>query len=224
MTLVGMMIRALCWYHMRRDFVKAYIAFPELKNWASAWRMRIRALEKINDSRVVAINNDIEFNKQQILLEKQLFDMKEICNEELANSDLHVRQKKVLNSLLRNWEGLSVFAQNPLIPMHNNLAERALRLLALGRKNFYGSHSEWSGQLAAICMSICKTAELHNLNPQAYIEFYFNMCAKNDSRTPDNISSLLPWNLSDEVIDTHNLRSCRPKSNSNHRPPFQRVV
>jgi transposase len=77
------------------------------------------------------------------------------------------------------------------------------------RNNFYGSRSEWSGQLAAMCLSICKTAELHGLNPHAYMVFYFNSCAKNDSRVPDNLDSLLPWNLTDEVIDTQNLRKLK---------------
>jgi transposase len=207
LILVGMIQRALCWYHVRRDFVKAFISFSELKEWASVWRSRIRTLEKINDARVAVINNIKEFSKQQILLENQLKDMKDICNKELEDASIKTKQKKVLESLMRNWAGLTVFVSNPLVPMHNNFSERALRLLALGRNNYYGSRSEWSAQLAAMCMSICKTAELHGLNPQAYIEFYFNICAKNDSRIPNDITSLLPWNLSSEVIDKHKLRS-----------------
>jgi len=36
--------------------------------------------------------------------------------------------------------------------------------------------------------------------------FYSNVCAKNDSRAPDNLESLLPWNPTDEVIYAYNLR------------------
>ena len=207
LVLVGKMLRALCWYHMRRDFIKAFISFPELKEWANDWRIRIRLLEKINDVRVACIGDLEKFNKQQQLLENQLSEMKTTCNNEFKDASLKDAQIKVLKSLLKNWDGLTVFVSNPLVPMHNNFAERALRLLALGRKNFYGSRSEWSGQLAAMCMSICKTAELHGLNPQAYIEFYFNRCTENPSREPKDITSLLPWNLSTEVIDMYNLRS-----------------
>jgi len=207
LVLVGKMLRALCWYHMRRDFIKAFISFPELKEWTNAWRIKIRLLEKINDARVACIGDSEKFNKQQLLLEKQLQEMKTTCNQEFEDASLKDIQRKVLKSLLKNWDGLTVFVSNPLIPMHNNFAERALRLLAVGRNNFYGSRSEWSGQLAAMCMSICKTAELHGLNPQAYIEFYFNMCTETASREPKDITSLLPWNLSTEVIDRYNLRS-----------------
>jgi len=46
----------------------------------------------------------------------------------------------VLLSALKHWDGLTVFVDNPLVPMDNNIAERALRPGALGRKNHYGAH------------------------------------------------------------------------------------
>ncbi len=121
LVLAGMMQRALCWYHMRRDFIKAFTSFPELKEWTNGWRKRIRILEKINDARVAIISDIEAFNKQQILLEKQLADMKDICRKELDDGSLKVKQRKVLESLMRNWEGLTVFVLNPLVPMHNNI-------------------------------------------------------------------------------------------------------
>ena len=56
---------------------------------------------------------------------------------------------KVLRSMARPWAGLLVFIDHPLVPMDNNIAERAHRTPVVGRKNFYGSGSLWSGQLAA---------------------------------------------------------------------------
>ncbi len=204
-VLAEMIRRALCWYHERRDFIRAAEAFPELEGWSLEWVERIHILETINDARVAALNDDNEFDTQQKLLEAQVLSMQDTCQNELEVSS-HSQQIKVLRSLTRNWEGLTVFVSNPLVPMHNNLAENGMRPVALARNNYYGSRSEWSGQLAAMCMSICKTAEMHGFNPQAYMEFYFNICAKNDSRAPDNLESLLPWNLSDEAIDAYNLR------------------
>jgi len=129
LALVGMMRRALCWYHVRRDFIKAYISFSELKEWANAWRKRIRILEKINDARVAVIDDSEELSKQQILLVKQLEDMKDICNKELKDVSLKIKQRKVLESLMRNWEGLTVFVLNPLVPMHNILKGHCAYLL-----------------------------------------------------------------------------------------------
>jgi len=63
--------------------------------------------------------------------------------------------------LKKNWLELTVFVDHPRIPMDNNLAERILRPAALGRKNYYGTHSEWSGRFTAMCMSILQTAGHH---------------------------------------------------------------
>ena len=49
--------------------------------------------------------------------------------------------RKAIDYLLRHWKGLTVFWEDPLIPLDNNRTVRALRLVVLGRKNHYGSRS-----------------------------------------------------------------------------------
>ncbi len=67
---------------------------------------------------------------------------------------------KVLRSMKEHWTGLTVFVKRPWVPMDNNVAERDARLAVVGRKNFYGSASLWSGQLAATMYSLLMTAKL----------------------------------------------------------------
>lgn len=50
--------------------------------------------------------------------------------------------------------------------------------MALGRKNYYGSFAAWSGQFAAICLSILQTAKLNGLKPVAYLTYYLDECAR----------------------------------------------
>jgi len=207
-ALAPMLLLALCWYHVRRDFIKAAISFPKLADWANRWIEMIAELEDINNIRVASfIQDSPDFPANQALLEKKVDCVFECCQEQLDDPTLTEAQSKVLRSLQKNKEGLTVFVSNPLVPMHNNLAERSLRPLALGRNNYYGSRSSWSGDLAAICMSIYMTAQLYNIDTQAYIRYYFHVCANNNSIPPDNLEPLLFWNLSDEIIDAHNLRS-----------------
>ncbi len=71
---------------------------------------------------------------------------------------------KVLQSMKNHWSGLTVFVDHPCVPMENNVAERAARLPVVGRKNFYGSGSEWSGQLAATMYSVLMTVKLWGIN------------------------------------------------------------
>ncbi len=204
--LAGIITRALCWYHQRRDFIKAEEAFPELKEWTSSWLDRIAVIEEINNKRVENLNNEAEFEKYQLQLEEVIAETIAACEKERASPSLKERQKKILKSMSRNREGLTVFVNNPLVPMHNNYAEQLMRAVALCRNNFLGSRVEWSGQLGAMCLSICKTADKHGLNPQAYLEYYFIRYAEYRRNASFEIKSLLPWNLSEEVIQIHNLR------------------
>jgi transposase len=71
----------------------------------------------------------------------------------------------VLSSLHEHWSGLTLFVEDPGIPMDNNRSERVLRGPALGRKNYYGSGAEWSGRLAAALFSLFGTLKLWQINP-----------------------------------------------------------
>ena len=207
-VLAPMLLLTLCWYHVRRDFIKTAVSFPKLADWANSWIDLIAGLEDINDIRVESfVLDNPDFPVNQALLENKVDHFFERCQEQLGDPALTDAQAKVLRSLQKNKEGLTVFVSNPLVPMHNNLSERSLRPLALGRNNYYGSRASWSGELAAICMSIYMTAQLYNIDTQAYMRYYFHVCANNDSKPPDNLEPLLFWNLSDEVIEAYNLRS-----------------
>jgi len=76
---------------------------------------------------------------------------------------------KLVHYILERWEGLKVFLDDPLVPLDNNAAERALRGPVLGRKNHYGSRSQRGTLVAAILYSLCETAKLHGLDPRTYL-------------------------------------------------------
>jgi transposase len=76
---------------------------------------------------------------------------------------------KLVRYILERWEGLTVFLDDPLVPLDNNAAERALRGPVLGRKNHYGSRSQRGAKVAGILYSLCETAKLHGLDPRAYL-------------------------------------------------------
>ncbi len=82
--------------------------------------------------------------------------------------------------------------------MDNNECERRLRDPAVGRKNYYGSGSVWSGMLTAIVFTICQTLLQNGIDPQRWFVAYFEACAQNGGHPPESIDAFLPWNLSDE--------------------------
>ena len=80
--------------------------------------------------------------------------------------------RKVLRTLRTYWAGLVLFLEHPWLELDNNAAERAIRPAVVGRKKYYGSGSQWSGQLAATMMSLLATARLWHLNPRTWLSAY----------------------------------------------------
>jgi transposase len=76
---------------------------------------------------------------------------------------------KAIDYALNLWPGLTAFLDHAAIPLDNNATERALRGLALGRKNHYGSRSERGTRVAAVFYSLLESAKLAGLEPAAYL-------------------------------------------------------
>jgi len=207
-ALIEGLVRALCWSHFRRDFVDAGKSINALKAWADLWVSRIAGIYRLNDERLAVLDKPELFSAAQSRLESALESMLSLIGAELEDPSLHWQQQKVLNSALQHWDGLTIFVDNPLVPMDNNLAERMLRPAALGRKNYYGTHSAWSGNLLAYSMSILQTAAKHDLNVEAYLRYYLDACAGNNGVPPD-LERYLPWNIPEEIIQKYGMRTGR---------------
>ena len=76
---------------------------------------------------------------------------------------------KAIAYMLKLWEGLTRFLDDPRIPLDNNAAERALRGVVVGRKNHYGSKSKRGTEVAALFYTIFETAKLSGVDPRAYV-------------------------------------------------------
>jgi transposase len=113
---------------------------------------------------------------------------------ELSKS-AQTKQKKVLQSLLDHWSGLTVFVEHPEVPMDNNAAENSIRNPVTGRKNYYGSGSIWSAELAATLFSTLQTLVLWGINPRHWLRRYLQACAENGGKPPPNLDPFLPWSM-----------------------------
>ena len=116
---------------------------------------------------------------------------------QLADAKLREPSRKALVSLNEHWSGLTLFVDDPRIPLDNNYGERLIRGPAVGRKNYYGSGAEGSGRLAMMMFSIFATLILWKINPRTWLNWYFAACAANGGQAVDNPESFLPWNLSE---------------------------
>ena len=64
-----------------------------------------------------------------------------------------------------------------------------------GRKNYYGSGSLWSAQLAAMLFAILQTLVLWGINPRHWLTLYLTSCAQNGGSAPRDIDPFLPWSM-----------------------------
>jgi transposase len=94
---------------------------------------------------------------------------------------------------LARWRALLRYIDDGRIELDNNRAERALRAVALGRKNYLFAGSDSGGDGAAAMYTLIGTAKLNGLDPEAYLRTVLTRIADHPIH---RIHDLLPWNLS----------------------------
>jgi len=191
---------AYCWAHQRRDFIELANGYPELSAWAFGWVDRIGELYRLNALRVDARSDTVKFAGHDQLLRQAVERMAIGRDGELDASELNIAALKVLQSMKNHWPGLIVFVDHPDVPMDNNTAERAIRPPVVGRKNYYGSGSQWSGELAATMFGLLMTVRLWGINPRTWLSAYLHACAANGNRAPSDVSPFLPWAMDEAQL------------------------
>jgi hypothetical protein len=93
---------------------------------------------------------------------------------------------------LVRWDTLVRYVSDGRIEIDNNAAERALRTVAPGRKNFLFAGSDSGGERAAAIYSLIGTARLNGLDPEAYLRQVIGCIAEHPI---NRVAELLPWNL-----------------------------
>ena len=150
-------VLSFCWAHQRRDLLNLANEHPTLSAWAMQWVDRIAELFERYEQRTQAELNSAAYRTQDQQLRTALRRMARERTRSLRDPQLPEPAVKLLQSMQRHWQGLREFVRHHNVPPDNNAAERALRPAVVGRKNFYGSGSEWSGQLAAMMFSLLMT-------------------------------------------------------------------
>jgi transposase len=194
----GLIVLAFCWAHVRRDFLAVARSGADHQAWALGWVERIGELYRLNEARLEVRADAAAFATADGELRVGVRAFGARGEAELGEPGLHPARRKVLESLGNHWSGLTVFVEHPEVPMDNNTAERAQRGPVVGRKNYYGSGSVWSGRLAAMMFSLFQTLCLWGLNPRLWLTAYLQACAAAGGRAAVDVARFLPWNLSPE--------------------------
>jgi len=90
------------------------------------------------------------------------------------------------------WDALMRYLNDGRIEIDNLIAERALRPVALGRRNYLFAGSDHGGQRAAVPYSLIQSAKMNGLDPEAYLRHVLSRIA---THPINRIEELLPWNV-----------------------------
>jgi hypothetical protein len=93
--------------------------------------------------------------------------------------------------LVIRWPSFCLFLDDGRVAIDNNAAERALRPIGIGRRNWLFAGSDTGAETLARAMTIIETAKMNGLDPQAYLT---DVIARIDDHKINRIDDLLPWN------------------------------
>jgi transposase len=100
---------------------------------------------------------------------------------------------EAINYALGNWAALTLFITDPHLPIDNNASERALRVAALGRKNFLFVGTDEAGENLAGLYSLIATCEANGVNP---VDYLADVLIRVQMHPASRIDELLPQNWS----------------------------
>lgn len=103
---------------------------------------------------------------------------------------------KAINYMLNQWQALIYYCEDGRAEIDNNIAENALRGVALGRKNFMFLGADSGGDRAAAMYSLIVSAKLNGIDPQAYLRHVLTHIA---DHPVNRVDELLPWNLAAQL-------------------------
>ena len=98
---------------------------------------------------------------------------------------------KAMRYGLSRWPALGCYTNDGRVEIDNNAAERSIRGIALGRKNYLFAGSDTGGQRAAAVYSLIETCKLNAIDPEAYLR---DILARIADHKINRIAELLPWN------------------------------
>jgi transposase len=167
---------AHCWAHVRRKFLQAEDAYPELSAHAVKQIKELYEIER-EVPRAGPGASDEEMRQALDLRRQRRQELSKKLVEDFLKWALEHRRRvlpgskmgKAINYMLGLSVGLKRFLKDPRIPLDNNAAERALRGVVVGRKNHYGSKSKRGTEVAAQFYTLFETAKLSQVDPRAYV-------------------------------------------------------
>ncbi|EFH3318247.1 IS66 family transposase [Escherichia coli] len=185
----GRITEAACWAHARRKIHDVHVRTPSA--------LTEEALKRIGE--LYAIEAEIRgMTAEQRLAERQLKtkpllkSLESWLREKMKTLSRHSELAKAFAYALNQWPALTYYADDGWAEADNNIAENALRMVSLGRKNYLLFGSDHGGERGALLYSLIGTCKLNGVEPESYLRYVLDVIAD----WPINrVGELLPWRV-----------------------------
>ena len=186
----GVIVEAPCWAHVRRKFHDLYEAHASpIAKEALDRIAALYGIEKEIRGRPPDERRQIRQARARPLLDSLHAWLKASVSKLSRKSEVTL----AIHYALGRWTPLLRYCDDGRLEIDNNAAERALRAVALGRKNYLFAGSNAGGERAAAMYSLIGSAKLNGIDPEAYLS---DVLARIADHPINRIQELLPWNVS----------------------------
>jgi transposase len=184
----GEVILAFCWAHVRRRFYELAASGPApIASEALTRIADLYAVEKEIRGRNAAERRAVRQEKSKPILD----ELEPWLRAKLELISQKTKLAEAIRYALSRWQGLTCFVDDGRIEIDSNAVERAIRPIALNRKNALFAGSDGGGEHWAIVASLIETCKLNGIDPQVYLA---DVIAKIVNGHPNSkIDDLLPW-------------------------------
>jgi len=185
----GTIYEVSCWAHARRKFHDIHVVHSSPTTTEAI--ARIGALYGIEEE-IRGKPADLRHSVRQARAKPLLDDLRHWMENTLASLSTKSETAGAIRYALSRWKALTRYVDDGLLEIDNNAAERSLRSVVMGRKNYLFMGSDSGGQRAAALYSLIGTAKLNALDPAFYLR---TVLARIPEHPINRIGELLPWNV-----------------------------
>lgn len=187
----GDIYEVACWAHARRKFHEIHILHASPTTTQAM--ERIGALYLIEDQ-IRGKPEELRREVRQTRARPLLDEFEKWMEKSLRSLSPKSETAGAIRYALSRWRALTRYVHDGHLEIDNSAAERALRAVALGRKNYLFAGSDAGGERAAAFYSLIGSAKLNGLDPELYLR---TLLARIADHPVKRIAELLPWNLAD---------------------------